>query len=169
MRSIYPFLCVPENTNCSVKKKHVRSIKLTQCLRLIQQKPPPQPVQYLILMTIAPQAWSNPLEMQYGASTWEQGSCALLHCSSWRGRLCAAAPRLQFVARGLSDSEEELSRGGFEGEALFLVWQRARQASVSLVFSFFFLLGLFYIQVTLLLVWLHCDIVGRASWLLMHL
>lgn len=43
-------------------------------------------------------------------------------------------------ARSLSDSEEELSRGSFEDRALFLAWQRARQASVSLVF-FFFLFG----------------------------
>lgn len=38
-----------------------------------------------------------------------------------------------------------------------------------LCFLFFLFVGLFYIQVTLLLVWLHCDIVGRASRLLMHL
>lgn len=77
---------------CSVKIQSIHiyisvylykgSIKLTQCLRLFQHKPPSQPVQYLILMTIAHQIRPPPaLPAQHGAppphpSLWSLSSPA---------------------------------------------------------------------------------------------
>lgn len=113
MRAIFLF-SVQLNTNLQWKKKinniyiyilyisiylYKRSIKLTQCLRLFQHKPPPQPVQYLILMTIAHQI-RHPLANAARcycsqATLWSSSSPVGSDCSRrvWLGKSGAASWR----------------------------------------------------------------------------
>lgn len=113
MRAFFLF-SVQLNTNLQWKKNNVyiyilfisiylykRSIKLTQCLRLFQHKPPPQPVQYLILMTIAHQI-RHPLAnaarcycSQARTPLWSSSSPVGSDCSQrvWLGKSGAASWR----------------------------------------------------------------------------